>query len=156
MFTSTKERFGLRRIFQDATEEALRTGDRRVGTEHVLVALLMDGDSVAARALGTDVDQARDGLRELDRRALLVVGLNGPHPGSALTRRRRERLRLTPAAKELFKGVRAEAKADGDGFGVRHILLLLLGLRSPDPAAELLDHLGIDRQQARERLQAAQ
>jgi ATP-dependent Clp protease ATP-binding subunit ClpA len=153
MFTSTKERFGLGRIFQDATEEALRTGDRRVGTEHVLVALLMDGDSVAARALGTDVDQARDGLRELDRRALLVVGLNGPPPGSALTRRRRERLRLTPAAKELFKGTRA--KTHGDRFGVRHILLLLLGLRSPDPAAELLDHLGIDREQARERLQAA-
>src|SRR5215212_4605431 len=108
MFSTSKERFGLGRIYQDATDEALRSGDRRVGTEHLLVALLMDPDSVTARALGTDVDQARAGRRELDRQALIVVGVDGPYAGPPPAPRRRERLRLTPAAKGLFKGLRAE------------------------------------------------
>jgi ATP-dependent Clp protease ATP-binding subunit ClpA len=153
MFTTAKERFGLGRIYQAATDEALGRGDRRVGTENLLIAILLDAESDTAQALGVDLEQARAGLRELDRRALAAVGVPGPYSGAALPARRREKLRLTPAAKGVFTGLRAEAKAEGDRLGVRHILLLLLALQPPDPAAELLDHLGVDRQQVRRRLQ---
>jgi ATP-dependent Clp protease ATP-binding subunit ClpA len=154
VFTTAKERFGLGRIYQDATAVAQSLGDRRVGTEHLLVAMLTDPDAVTARALEMTPEQVRVGLRELDREALAAVGIAGPYSGPPLPPRQRERLRLTPAAKALFKGLRAEAKAEGDRLGVRHVLLLLLELQSPDPAADLLDHLGIDRQQVRDRLQA--
>ena len=148
-----KERFGLGRIYQLGTDEALSCGDRRIGTEHVLAALLVDPESAPARALGITLAELRAGQRELDRRALAAVGIAGPYSGPPLPVRQRERLRLTPAAKGVFKGLRAEAKAEGDRLGVRHVLLLLLALQPPDPAAELLNHLGVDRQQVRNRLQ---
>ena len=152
MFTSSKERFGLGRIYQWATDEALRSGDRRVGTEHLLIALLTDPDSVTARALAIDPDRARTARWELDQRALERVGISGPYPGPVLPVRQREKLALTPAAKAVFKGLRGETKKLGDRLGVKHVLLLLLALPAPDPAAELLDHLGVDRQQVRDRL----
>ncbi|WP_425518082.1 Clp protease N-terminal domain-containing protein [Polymorphospora rubra] len=39
-------------VYLDANAEAVRRGDRRVGTDHVVLALLADRDSVTARALG--------------------------------------------------------------------------------------------------------
>jgi ATP-dependent Clp protease ATP-binding subunit ClpA len=63
---STAQRFGLGRVYRDATAEARRRGDRRVGTEHLALALLADPESVTARALGVSLTAARDALRALD------------------------------------------------------------------------------------------
>jgi hypothetical protein len=43
--------------------------------------------------------------------------------------------------------------AKGDRLGIQHVLLALLCLQRPDPAAELLDALKVDRVEARRRLQ---
>ena len=44
----------------DAREEARRGGDRKVGTEHLILGLLRE--PVLARALGCDLQTARDAL----------------------------------------------------------------------------------------------
>jgi len=44
-------------------------------------------------------------------------------------------------------------EAGGERLGVQHVVFSLLSRRPPDPAAELLDALGVDRAQVRARLQ---
>ena len=148
--------------YMAAREEARCRGDRRIGTEHLLVALLLKPDH--ASALGTDVEAARAGLATLDRQALAAVGvgtqLEVPVPRTELPRRPtvktvlQGRLPLTPTAK---KALEASWKATRGRrqLGEKHLLASLLGLERPDPAAELLAHLGIDPATARERLDRA-
>jgi ATP-dependent Clp protease ATP-binding subunit ClpA len=152
MFT-TKDRFGLGQLYVVATAEAKRRGDRRVGTEHIVLALLADPESVTAQAFGVRPDDARAGLQELDRQALASLGITAELTGPATAvPSRRERLRITPGAKGVFKGLRQAA--NGERLGLRHVLLVVLDLQSPDPAADLLDQLGVDRAEVRRRLQA--
>ena len=61
--------------YYDARDEAVRRGDRTVGTEHLVLALLVDPASPAARALGCDLDSARRALDALDHEALAAVGI---------------------------------------------------------------------------------
>lgn len=56
----------------DAREEARRRGDRKVGTEHLILGLLRE--PVLAQALGCDLRTARDALDAMDHDALAAVG----------------------------------------------------------------------------------
>jgi len=118
-----------------AREEARCRGDRRVGTEHLLLALLLEPD--LASVLGEEpVPAPRTGLA---RRPTLKAVLQG-------------RLPLTPTAK---KALEVSWKATRRGrlqLGETYLLASLLELERPDPAAELLAHLGIDQATARKRL----
>ena len=150
--------------YMAAREEARCRGDRRVGTEHLLVALLLEPD--LASVLGTDVEAARAGLATLDRQALAAVGVGTqievpvPAPRTELPRRPtvktvlQGRLPLTPTAK---KALEASWKATRGRrqLGEKHLLASLLELKRPDPAAELLAQLGIDPAAARRRLDNA-
>ena len=69
------ERYNFGATYFDARDEALRRGDRTIGTEHLLLALLVDPDSPAARAVGRDLDTARRALDLLDSEALAAIGL---------------------------------------------------------------------------------
>jgi ATP-dependent Clp protease ATP-binding subunit ClpA len=80
-------RFGepARRILDLAREEAERCGHRYLGPEHVLLGMLVEGLSGAARVLraaGVDLATARAGLGvDLDRlRAAVAVELGGIRP----------------------------------------------------------------------------
>ena len=152
------------RTYVAAREEARCRGDRRVGTEHLLVALLLEPD--LASVLGTDVEAARAGLAKLDRQALAAVGVGAqieePVPALRTRLSRRPtlmtvlqgRLPLTPVAK---KALEASWKATRGRrqLGEKHLLGSLVELERPDPAAELLAHLGIDPATARNRLDRA-
>jgi predicted ArsR family transcriptional regulator len=138
------------RVYLDAAAEARRRGDRRVSTEHVALALLTDADSVTARALGVSLAAARTALQELDRDVLARLGIEASFDGPVIPGRPKERLRLTPAAREVFTGLRHEA--DGEQLGIKHLLLALLRRERPDPAAELFDALDVDRAAVRDRL----
>jgi ATP-dependent Clp protease ATP-binding subunit ClpA len=46
-------------VLTSAAQEARRRGDRRLGTDHLLLALLHDEDSSVARAVGVDLEAAR-------------------------------------------------------------------------------------------------
>ncbi len=61
--------------YYDARDEAIRRGDRTIGTEHLVLALLIDPGSPTARALGCDLDSARRALDALDSRALAAIGV---------------------------------------------------------------------------------
>jgi Clp amino terminal domain, pathogenicity island component len=135
--------------YYDARDEAVRRGDRTIGTEHLVLALLADPASPAARALGCDLDSARRALDALDHAALAAIGIQPGITAGPVQVRATGRLRLTPAAKAILTGIRDARKSRGAGLGI--VLGALLGLPRPDPAAELLAALGVDAQDARER-----
>ena len=143
----TNKRLGMGQVYRDASAEAKRRGDRRVSTEHLALAMLVDPDSEAARALGVSLDSARSALETMDREALASVGIDVIANPPVVSGRVREQLRLTPAGRSVFTGLRREA--GGERLGIKHVLLALLSRERPDPAAELLQALGVDRTEVR-------
>ncbi len=145
-----------------AREEARRRGDRRVGTDHLLLGLLREPE--LAQALDRDLRTAREALDAMDAEALAVVGLGAevsvpPVPSRADMRPPRptiravlhDRLPLTPAAKTALQ------KSGRDLRRRRRIepwqvFAALLELEFPDPAAQLLAALEIDRTAVRAKL----
>jgi Clp amino terminal domain, pathogenicity island component len=150
----------------DAREEARRRGDRKVGTEHLILGLLRE--PALAQALGCDLQTARDTLDAMDHDALAAVGIGAafnapPIPIDEPIKRAsrptfkavlRDRLPLTPAAKAaLEKSYKAIRRGRlGRDSGSQQVLLTVLELEPPDPAAELFAALGVDRLAARQRL----
>jgi hypothetical protein len=138
--------------YYDARDEAIRRGDRTIGTEHLVLALLIDPASPAARALGCDLDSARRALDALDNQALAAIGIEPGITAGPIALRASGRLRLTPAAKAVITGIRDARKNRGAGLGI--VLSALLDLPRPDPAAELLAALGVAARVTRERFAA--
>ena len=142
-------------VLTSAAEEARRRGDRRLGTDHLLLGLLHDPHSRVAQALGVDLASARAASDALDRAALAAVGVNVAHPGNpprpVFARRL---LPLKSGAREVIKRTLEETRtARQSRIETRHFLLALLARDCPDPAAELLRALGVDRSQVRKRLE---
>ncbi len=135
--------------YYDARDEAIRRGDRTIGTEHLVLALLIDPASPAAKALGCDLDSARRALDALDEQALAAIGIQPGITAGPVAVPARGRLRLTPAAKAVFTGIRDARKNRRAGLGI--VLNAVLELPRPDPAAELLTALGVDARAVRER-----
>jgi ATP-dependent Clp protease ATP-binding subunit ClpA len=141
-------------VLASAAEEARRRGDRRLGTDHLLLALLGDPGSGVARALGVDLAAARTASDSLDRAALAAVGVNVTHlgtpPPSAFTRWLPS---LTSGARAvLSSAVEQTHRTKTPHIETRDLLVALLARESPDPAADLLTALGVDREQVRGRL----
>lgn len=141
--------YSIGATYYDARDEAIRRGDRAIGTEHLVLALLIDPASPAAQALGCDLDTARRALDSLDDQALAAIGIQPGITAGPVAARPAGRLRLTPAAKAIFTGSGDARKIRGPGLGT--VLSALLALPRPDPAAELLAVLGVDARAARER-----
>ncbi len=170
-------------LYLRASDEALRRGDRRVGTDHLILALLAEPSMDAI--FNTTLQRAREALASLDHDALATLDLDldldlspdaGAHVGPRLdadargdadaahpsTRTlamkprfrevaRRDRLRLTPAAKAVLEDA-SRPNRRRLYVTARQVLLALLELRAPDPAAVLLDALGVDASALRRRL----
>jgi ATP-dependent Clp protease ATP-binding subunit ClpA len=141
-------------VLASATEEARRRGDRRLGTDHLLLGLLHEQDSPAARALGVSLADARAAVDALDQAALAAVGIEagslGEGPPVSFGRRLAP---LTSGARAVFKRAVDEARPSRSGrIATTHFLLALLSLQRPDPAAELLAALGVDPAAVRKRL----
>jgi ATP-dependent Clp protease ATP-binding subunit ClpA len=155
-------------LLSSAVQEATGRGDRRVGTDHLLLAVLREPDSAAARALGVDLAAAREAEESLDRAALAAIGVGAP-PGLAAAgpgagpggrpiggKGALRRLGLSHGARSVLERAVGLARAARAGhIEARHFLLALLELQRPDPAAELLTSLGVDRDAVRARLEAA-
>jgi ATP-dependent Clp protease ATP-binding subunit ClpA len=142
-------------VLTSAAEEARRRGDRRLGTDHLLLGLLHDRDSSVARALGIELEATRDASDALDRAALAAVGIQvdnlGDRPGPVYARRL---LPLTSGARAVIKrAVDETRKAKTQRIEARDFLVALLERERPDPAAELLAALNVDRSQVRNRLE---
>jgi len=144
-------------VLTSAAQEARRRGDRRLGTDHLLLGLLHTADSSVTRALGVDLETARAASDSLDRAALEAVGVNIAHlgdpPPSAFARRL---LPLTSGARAVLKSAVDQTRhAKAPRIETRDFLLALLDRESPDPAAELLSALGVDRSQVRNKLEGS-
>jgi hypothetical protein len=150
-------------VYLRASEEARRRGDRRTGTDHVLLALL-EHPSIEA-VLGVSLEQARQALEALDHEALAALGLGSGADAPSLPMRavpkkprirdiaQRDRLRMAPAAKKVLEEA---SKPNRRRLQVtaQQVLAQILTLQPPDPAAVLLGALGVNTSEVRRRLDA--
>jgi hypothetical protein len=150
-------------IYLRASEEARHRGDRRTGTDHLLLALLED-PSIEVM-LGVNLPQARQALASLDHEALGALGLDSgsdapPLPMRAVPKKptirdvmKTDRLRMTPAAKKVLEEA---SKPNRRRLYVttQQVLTQILALQPPDPAAVLLGALGVNTSEVQHRLDA--
>ena len=148
-------------IFMRASEEARRRGDRRTGTDHVLLGLFEDPS--IELVLGVTLQQARQALEALDHEALGALGLGSgtdapPLPMRAVPKKPRirdvvknDRLRMTPAAKKVLEEA-VKPNRRKTQVTAEQVLAQLLTLQPPDPAAVLLGALGVNTSEVRRRL----
>jgi ATP-dependent Clp protease ATP-binding subunit ClpA len=153
MFGSEKSPFAV--AVKAAAEQARQRGDRRIGTEHLLLGLLSDPGSASARALGVDSATALAALTALDAAALRAIGLEVAAPA---TRPRRHpkvaaSLLTTSARAAVNQAIKTTTRKNRNAQAPVQLLLALLDQRRPDPGAELFDHLGIDRTDVRARIE---
>jgi ATP-dependent Clp protease ATP-binding subunit ClpA len=118
------------RVFLLADREAVRAGDARLGTAHLLLALVLDERDHGGRVLaGVDLDRARE--QAASRRTT---------PGDPRAAHRP----YTPGAvAAIDAAVRAADEAADPTLGVRHLLLGVLADRAED-AARILAALEVD------------
>ncbi len=113
MFGRFTER--AQRVFMLAQEEAKRLRHPAVGTEHLLLGLLREGEGIAARALqslGLDLNKVRE---EVER----IVS-----PGDS---RVGDEVGLTPRAKKVLELAHEEGRRQGVSYvGTEHLLLGLI------------------------------
>ncbi len=148
-------------MYLRASEEARRRGDRRTGTDHVLLALLEDPSIEVV--LGVSLQQARRALESLDQEALSALGLGSgadvpPLPMRAVPEKptfravmKKDRLRMTPAAKKLLEEA-VKPNRRKTQVTAQQVLAQILALQPPDPAAVLLAALGVNTSEIRRRL----
>ncbi|HVA10230.1 MAG TPA: Clp protease N-terminal domain-containing protein [Acidimicrobiales bacterium] len=156
------EVFHVWAIYMRASEEARRRGDRRTGTDHLLLALLEDPSIEAV--LGVSLQQARRALESLDHEALGALGMGSgtdapPLPMRAVPRKPtirgvlKDRLRMTPAAKKVLEEAVKPSRRKTQ-VTAQQVLAQILTLQPPDPAAVLLGVLGVNTSEVRRRLDA--
>lgn len=122
-----------------AQQEANRLGHDYVGTEHLLLGLVHEGQGLAAKALNSfDMD-----LTILREQVEEVVGR-----GTASS----ANLGYTPRAKKVIELAAAQAQKIGHNYiGTEHILLGLL-LEKEGVSAYVFDSLGVDPEEIEQRI----
>ncbi|MFN3650825.1 MAG: ATP-dependent Clp protease ATP-binding subunit [Armatimonadota bacterium] len=133
-----------RRVVFFAQEEAARLGENYVGTEHLLLGLVRESDSVAARILdrlGVPLGRIR---AEIERQVTRGHGNLG------------QDMQLTPRAKRVIDLAYEEARQLNNNYiGTEHLLLGLI--REGDGlAARVLVKLGADLERTRREVYAMQ
>ena len=127
MFGRFTER--AQRVFMLAQEEARRLRHPAVGTEHLLLGLLREGEGIAARALqslGLDLNKVRE---EVER----IVA-----PGDS---RVGDEVGLTPRAKKVLELAHEEGRRQGVSYvGTEHLLLGLIREGEGVAARVLVNH----------------
>ncbi|MGE5509205.1 MAG: ATP-dependent Clp protease ATP-binding subunit [Chitinophagales bacterium] len=126
------------RVIILSQEEARRLGHAYVGTEHILLGLLREGEGVAARALqnlGLSLEQIRDQVETTIGRG------DGSLAG---------KINFTPRAKRVMELAVDEARELGHSYiGTEHILLGLIR-EEEGVAAQVLKNLGADVDRVRQ------
>ncbi|WCT11622.1 ATP-dependent Clp protease ATP-binding subunit [Mucilaginibacter jinjuensis] len=104
-------------VISYSREEALRLGHDYIGTEHLLLGLIRDGDGIAIKLLkGLNVDTSR--LRRAVEDAVKGTSGTNVHIGSIpLTKQAEKVLKITYLEAKIFKS---------DVIGTEHLLLSIL------------------------------
>ena len=133
-----------KKVVQLAHREALRLGNDVIGTEHILLGLIAEGEGVAAHVLG-GFGLDLDGLRS---RVEAIVGRGEP-------KERPVDLPLSPRAKRVLDLAMREARTMGVNYvGTEHILLGLVA-EGEGVATQVLASSGFDLPRVRSEVMAA-
>lgn len=118
-------------------EEALRLGHDFIGTEHLMLGLLRDGDGKAINILNAmDID-----LSHLRRKVEILSPANSTE---TITSNEKKNLHLTRQAERALKTTFLEAKLfQSSSINTAHLLLCILRNEN-DPTTKLLNKLKID------------
>ena len=129
----------VRKVLAMAREECARLRHEYVGTEHLLLGLIREGEGVAAAVLQNlkvDLDEVRDVIEKHVKK-----GRAAPNPGPDLP--------YTTRAKAVLELAMAEARELGHEYvGTEHILLGLVR-EERGIAAQVLKSLGLELDAAR-------
>src|SRR5690554_1135200 len=128
----------VRKVLAMAREEAIRLQHDYVGTEHILLGLIREGEGVAAAVLmnlNVDLEQVHERVEEsvLKGKATIALG----------------ELPYTSRAKKVLEYAMAEARELHHSYvGTEHLLLGLLR-EEKGIAAQVLNSLGVTLEEAR-------
>jgi len=128
----------VRKVLAMAREEAIRLQHDYVGTEHILLGLIREGEGVAAAVLtnlSVDLDQIHERVEESVRKGKATIALG--------------ELPYTSRAKKVLEFAMAEARELNHSYvGTEHLLLGLLR-EEKGIAAQVLNSLGVNLEDAR-------
>ena len=128
----------VRKVLAMAREEAIRLQHDYVGTEHILLGLIHEGEGVAAAVLqhlSVDLEQIHERVEESVRKGKATIALG--------------ELPYTSRAKKVLEFAMAEAREFNHSYvGTEHLLLGLLR-EEKGIAAQVLNSLGVSLDEAR-------
>lgn len=137
MFGRFTER--AQKVLALSQEEAVRLGHNNIGTEHILLGLVSEGEGIAAKALhaiGLGADKIRAEVESL-------IG-----KGNEVS----QTIHYTPRAKKVIELSMDEARKLGHSYvGTEHILLGLIR-EGEGVAARVLNNLGVSLNKARQQV----
>ncbi|MFD2630584.1 ATP-dependent protease ATP-binding subunit ClpC [Oceanobacillus kapialis] len=137
MFGRFTER--AQKVLALSQEEAVRLGHNNIGTEHILLGLVREGEGIAAKALqslGLEVAKIQEEVEKL-------IGV-GKQPMQSI--------HYTPRAKKVVELSQDEARKLGHSYvGTEHILLGLIR-EGEGVAARVLNNLGVSLNKARQQV----
>jgi DNA-binding transcriptional regulator YhcF (GntR family) len=129
----------VRKVLAMAREEAIRLRHDHVGTEHILLGLIREGEGIAAAVLtsfSVDLDEIRERIEERVRRGKATIAIG--------------ELPYTSRAKKVLEFTMSEAhELDHSYVGTEHLLLGLLR-EAKGIAAEVLNEQGVTLERARQ------
>jgi len=128
----------VRKVLAMARDEAIRLQHDYVGTEHILLGLIREGEGVAAAVLTNltvDLDQVHERVEESVRKGKATIALG--------------ELPYTSRAKKVLEFAMAEARELNHSYvGTEHLLLGLLR-EEKGIAAQVLNAVGVTLEEAR-------
>lgn len=137
MFGRFTER--AQKVLALSQEEAVRLGHNNIGTEHILLGLVREGEGIAAKALqslGLEIEKIQGEVEQL-------IGV-GKQP--------MQTIHYTPRAKKVVELSQDEARKLGHSYvGTEHILLGLIR-EGEGVAARVLNNLGVSLNKARQQV----
>jgi ATP-dependent Clp protease ATP-binding subunit ClpA len=132
----------VKAVMQYSREEAARLGHDYIGTEHLLLGIIKDGQGEAVRfltRLGLNLDQTKQSIEDFVVTSGRAARLSSDIP-------------FTSRAKQILDMATVEAEElESQCVGVEHLLLALLKDHE-GVAAQVLDALGVNYQIARAEL----
>lgn len=130
-----------RRVVVLAQEEARLLNHNYIGTEHILLGLIHEGEGVAAKAL----ESLSISLEAVRSQVEDIIGQGGSSPSGHIP--------FTPRAKKVLELSLREALQLGHNYiGTEHILLALLEIEDNDG---ILSSLGLERSEIEEFIDSA-
>lgn len=137
MFGRFTER--AQKVLALSQEEAIRLGHNNIGTEHILLGLISEGEGIAAKALhslGLETDKIQEEVE-----GLIGVG-----------KKNSQTIHYTPRAKKVIELSMDEARKLGHTYvGTEHILLGLIR-EGEGIAARVLNNLDVSLNRARQQV----